>query len=299
MYRIENLKPFGIVMHCVGQPRSIDDIPANEMQDLINQYHLIVMRGFSSKIAEDLVTYANRYGPLLKWEFGELLNLRVENKPANHLFGAGRVEMHWDGAYLTDVPRYCVFQCLDSSEDGDGGETLFTDTVKLMAEASPEERRQWAKVVMHYSSDKVAHYGGDVTLPLVSVHQYSGQANLRFVEPFNEDNQEINPIAIRVVNGVDQVEEGQFLRSFTERIYGDDVMYRHRWQKGDYMIFDNSALLHGRSKMRSNVSRHLHRIHILNGKAFESSRKPFFIGAKTTDIHENRAVATISIPLNL
>jgi alpha-ketoglutarate-dependent taurine dioxygenase len=284
MYTRTRNQPFGLVLTNSGPPRSIADIPVGEMVEMLNEYKAILMRGFSALPEADFIAYAKRYGPLLNWEFGEILNLRVEKKPANHIFGSGRVEMHWDGAYLADVPRFGVFQCLESSAGAEGGETLFTDTVKFLEQASDADRKLWEGIRISYSTEKVAHFGGAVTVPLIDVHPYTGKAIVRFIEPYNEDNVEINPIQV-TVEDMAKAEQEHFLRDFTRRLYAPEFMYRHRWEKGDFLMSDNNALLHGRSTLRQNISRHLQRIHILDGQENDISRAPIFLGHEKADIH--------------
>lgn len=285
MYSSARIQPFGLVLTNTGPiTQSIFSIPAGEMIDMLDEYKAVLMRGFSPLSSEDFIAYARRYGPLLRWEFGEILNLRTEEKPANHIFSSGRVEMHWDGAYLSEVPRFGVFQCLESSADAVGGETLFTDTVALLEQASAEERRIWESTSISYSTQKVAHFGGAVTVPLVDVHPITEQKIVRFIEPFNEDNMDINPVRVTVEN-MDPAEQEGFLRNFTNRLYAPEFMYSHQWRKGDFFILDNNALLHGRAKVRQNLTRHLQRIHILNGRENEASRVPVFLGQEKADVH--------------
>lgn len=284
MYRSKSMQPFGLLLNNQDSARLVTDIPVAELVEMLNEHKAVVMRGFSLLPQEDFIAYARKFGPLLKWEFGEVLDLRIEKKPPNHLFGSGRVEMHWDGAYLTEVPRFSVFQCLEAFADEDGGETLFTDTSKLLDLASPEERERWSRMAINYSTDKAAHYSGAVTVPLVGTHPYTGEKTVRFIEPYNEDNMDVNPVNVDIV-GLNTSFQEIFLRDFTSKLYSTNCMYRHRWQKGDFLIYDNNALLHGRSKIKGNIERHLQRIHILDGKAFEESRTPNFIGRKKTDVH--------------
>lgn len=283
-YRTTPIEPFGLLLEAEQQPCSLPDIPADELAALVEQHKAVVLRGFAALSESQFIDHARRFGPLLRWEFGELLNLRIVKQPANHLFGSGRVEMHWDGAYLTEVPRFSLFQCLQADYAEGGGETLFTDAARMLELASPEQRTAWERAVISYSSDKAAHYGGAVTVPLVSPHRGTGAPTVRFIEPFNEDNLEVNPVTVEV-HDVPGEHQETFLRQIIDVMYDPRCMYRHRWQQGDFLMYDNHALLHGRAKMERNVDRHLQRIHVLDGAPHEASRAPVFIGAKQADIH--------------
>lgn len=257
------IEPFGLMLQAGANGYSMFDIAPEEIERLLAENRLLLFRGFKSMTETELIEYSRQFGPLKMWEFGELLNLRVEDAPKNHLFTPGRVELHWDGAYIPEVPKMSVFQCIHSSSDVSGGQTLFLDTVKLLQEAEPVERDCWLAVNINYGTDKVAHFGGQVTVPLVGEHPYTGETNIRYIEAYNEDNADINPIRISVV-GMDETDQQVFLHNLNKRLYADEYMYRHEWQTGDFLIFDNHALLHGRAKIRGNLSRHVQRIHVLD-----------------------------------
>lgn len=263
MFMSSHIHPFGITVTNTACNKSILDVPHDEIENMIAEHKAVVLRGFGLLDERDFINFASRLGPLLKWEFGEILNLRIEKKPQNHLFTAARVELHWDGAYISDVPRFSLFQCLHSDSDRTGGETLFTDTTKILKDASEEDRRRWSDMRIEYRTDKAAHYSGHITVPLVGVHPFTRQKTIRYIEPYNEDNMKINPVHVRVVD-MDDSEQERFLRGFTQRLYAPDYMYRHIWRRGDFLIYDNHALLHGRARIEGNVARHLQRIHILS-----------------------------------
>lgn len=263
MFRASEMYPFGATLTNTNGGYSLLDVPTAELEQIVEKHKAVVLRGFQLLPESDFIGFASKFGPLLKWEFGEILNLRIEKKPQNHLFTSGRVELHWDGAYIKDVPHFSLFQCLQSANDQHGGETLFTDTVKFVEEAKPEDLRRWSNIRISYRTDKAAHYSGDITVPLIGVHPYTGRSTIRYIEPYNEDNMSVNPVYVHV-QGMNDTEQKDFLRDFTQRLYSPEYMYRHIWQRGDFLMYDNQALLHGRARILGNVSRHLQRIHILD-----------------------------------
>lgn len=285
MLEIEKIKPFGLIVNNQAGQMPLSEIAITDIVDWLADHHLLLFRGFSPFESIEFIDYAKKLGPLLEWEFGELLNLRMEEKPLNHLFNSGRVEMHWDGAYLTEQPKYSIFQCLSADESSAGGETIFTDTVKLLQVLDNTDLSEWRNMSISYKTEKAAHYGGDVEIPLIGMHPHLHKEVVRFIEPFNEDNIEVNPVQVGI-RGVDKEKQKEKLMSVINKIYGAEVMYQHHWKKGDFLIYDNNALLHGRNKLKNNVKRHLQRIHILNGEPFSPSRKPNFIGLRSEDVHK-------------
>ncbi len=279
----DTFKPFGVLFKAPNPTDSVLNVPPHAIRNALKHDKLVVLRGFAPLDDGSFIQFASQFGPLLKWEFGEIFTVETRRNPDNHLFRNGRVEMHWDGAYLREAPRYSVFQCMESSSPS-GGETIFTDTVKLLENLPEPDRVSWERAHITYETDKKAHYSGRVTVPLVSTDKWSGARVIRFIEPFNEDNMDINPVYVHVA-GLDAAKQRAFLTSVTKTLYGSDVMYRHPWQKGDFLIYDNATLLHGRNCLKENVSRKLKRIHIMEDKGSTAPVTPEFITVRDRDVH--------------
>lgn len=256
------LRPFGMLVYAGQAGLTLLDIPAEVISGWLDRHGLLVFRGFGLLADEDYIAFGERFGPLLQWEFGKILELKVQPRPANHIFTSGRVELHWDGAFVDNKPHYNVFQCLQGCAPGAGGQTLFVDTPKVLATAGAE-LPAWRNISIEYATEKKAHYGGTIRSPLITRNSYNGREVIRYIEAYNEDNAEINPMRVSVENYSSEMSE-RFLREFTSRLYRDDVMYRHTWQSGDFLIADNATLLHGRSRFNTaDVTRHIKRINIL------------------------------------
>jgi L-tyrosine isonitrile desaturase/decarboxylase len=256
------LQPFGMLVYAEMAGMTLLDIPAAVITGWLDRYGLLVFRGYELLADEDYIAFGERFGPLLGWEFGKILELKIQPRPANHIFTSGRVELHWDGAFVENKPHYNVFQCLQGCEAGAGGQTLFVDTRTVLAAAGPE-LAAWRNISIEYAMEKKAHYGGTIRSPLVVMNPYSGREVIRYIEAFNEDSDELNPMQVRVEN-LSSERSDRFLREFTARLYRDDVMYRHTWRSGDFLIADNACLLHGRSRFNTaEAARHIKRINIL------------------------------------
>lgn len=257
-------KGMGVVINAeeIGKKYLHELTPQFLEQEILN-HGLIILRGFAPSEDEQMVAFAQLLGPLLEWDFGHVLNLKIQAQPQNHIFSQGRVELHWDGAFANAVPRYNFFQCLQSSAVAGGGETTFLNTVKLL-EALPGELVAWLEdKVVNYYTEKKAHYGGTIEVPLISAHPATGKKRIRFIEPYNEDNMEVNPVEV-TVEGLSGVENEDFLRQLISLSYDSEYFYDHVWHQGDYVLVDNNALLHGRRRFRgAGLSRSLKRIHIL------------------------------------
>src|SRR5690606_866900 len=160
---------------------------------------------------------------------------------------------HWDGAFFRE-PRQLLFFCTES--EGEGGETLFVNTEKIWEEMSSEEKKICLNVRLTYRTRKLAHYGGEIDVPMVQTHPVSGKTILRMAERVET---KLNPVDLEI-HGVGQPEE--FYQHMVKKLYDPRYLYQHRWEKGDLLVCDNFTYLHGRRKLGANRKRTFKRIQI-------------------------------------
>src|ERR1051325_162615 len=87
-----------------------------------------------------------------------------------------------------------------------GGETLFCDTLRLLARATPAERELWRRMAITYTTEKIVHYGGTFTSPLITRHPDTGEEVLRFAEPVED----LNPVRLKI-EGIPESAQKEFL----------------------------------------------------------------------------------------
>jgi alpha-ketoglutarate-dependent taurine dioxygenase len=251
-YETQAMTPYGLELHAGGHDEA-SSLDADWIAATTLEHRLLLLRGFRQLAKDELVV-------LLEWNFGHVLELQIHPEPKNYLFTEGNVPYHWDGAFAEVVPRFQVFQCLET--DGDGGETTFCDTIDLLKAASVDEVSRWRQINISYQTEKQAHYGGEIKRPLVSPHPVTGEPTIRFAEPLNEQSVKLNPLYVQI-EGYSATAQQDFLASFIPRLYQPPFYYEHRWQRGDLLITDNHALLHGRTPLSRNVKRRLQRVHVI------------------------------------
>lgn len=253
------LLPFGLLL-TAPHGISLTDIPPDQLARWTEESRVLVLRGFPLLEKDEFAEYCRQWGELLTWDFGAVLDLVVKDNPSNYLFAPGDVPFHWDGAFTPTTPGFFLFQCLDA-EPGAGGETVFCDTTQVYRHAPEEIRSRWADVTVSYHTEKLAHYGGEVTRPLLSTHPRSGLPTLRFAEPLPAERF-LNPLDVRV-DGVPEDEVPAFLDDLTERLHDPAFCYPHAWLPGDIVIADNHALVHGRNAFTGSPKRHLQRVQVI------------------------------------
>ncbi|RPH51086.1 MAG: TauD/TfdA family dioxygenase, partial [Planctomycetota bacterium] len=202
--------------------------------------------------------FCRSFGELQDFDFGKVNELRVKEGSPNYLFTTHAVPFHWDGAFLGRVPSTIFFHCDAAPAEGEGGETLFCDTTRVLGRTPDARREQWKNVRITYVTEKKVHYGGRFTSPLLDRHPKTQESVLRFAEPVED----MNPVALEI-EGIPAAERTSFLSDLKERIYDPSVCLAHAWRAGDYVVADNHALLHGRRSFAHAGRRHLRRVNIL------------------------------------
>jgi alpha-ketoglutarate-dependent taurine dioxygenase len=248
------------VVEAPGGDARVTDIPQDVLARWTEESRVLVLRGFQLMNKEEFAEYCRRWGEVLKWEPGEVIDLVVEDNPRNYLFASGDVPFHWDGAFVEADPRYFFFQCLDATP-GVGGETVFSDTTAVYRDAEAAEREAWERLSITYTTEKMVHYGGEVTERLVSQHPATGMPVLRFAEPLDPATYK-NPVSVQV-HGVDESSAADFVTSLATRVHQSKYCYAHDWQKGDILIADNFSLIHGRNAFTGPTTRHLQRVEVI------------------------------------
>jgi alpha-ketoglutarate-dependent taurine dioxygenase len=222
--------------------------------------HMIsISRNVEFRDKEALLSYAKRMGSLLEWDFGSVMEMRVHEEPKNYLFTHGSVPFHWDGAFHKE-PHYLLFYCIEAPLPECGGETIFSNTTLVWEDATEQEKAEWRNIKITYKTEKLAHYGGKITVPLVQEHPFSKETIIRFAEPVGEDN--LNPVSISI-DGYSLDETNRFIKKMADKFYDAKYCYTHTWDKNDLLIVDNFTFIHGRKAFTNFSPRHLRRIQIL------------------------------------
>lgn len=256
--------PFGlkILFDSTRRP-TFKSLPIDELKPILLQHRLILLRGLEPIGDQgEFSTQCARLGELLKWEFGAVFEVVEHTDPKNYLFTNGSVPYHWDGAFAAQAPWLQVFQCREAPGEGIGGETIFCDTPGVWNSLPTQMRELWRSVEIEYTTEKVAHYGGAIRVPLVGIHPLTGETTLRFAEPANATTVSLNTPNL-AVHGIEPGIVPEFLEDLCRRIYDPRFVYAHSWQPGDFLIADNHALLHGRNSYGRQSPRRLWRVHVL------------------------------------
>jgi alpha-ketoglutarate-dependent taurine dioxygenase len=258
MWNNEQLDPFGLVVHSNYPGQNVSAITTSYLKDQIENHRVVIMRGFAPLAGDAFPTFCKEFGSILEWDFGAVNDLRVKADARNYLYTNHDVPFHWDGAFVSRAPHYIIFHCDIAPLAGSGGETLFCDTTRLLAHASAEVKELWKRIVITYTTEKIVHYGGTFTSPIMGQHPLNARPVLRYAEPVDD----INPVRL-VIEGLDGMDQQEFIEDMRLRLNNERCCYSHRWVTGDLVIADNYTLLHGRRAFTESVQRHIRRVNVI------------------------------------
>ncbi len=255
---LQQLSPFGLVARSTSPGTDLTVVPTSLLKQWIDEHRFVVLKGFAPLDGPALPDFCRRLGDLLEWEFGAVNDLRVDPEAKNYLYTNRAVPFHWDGAFLPRSPHYIFFHCDLAPDAQSGGETLFCDTIQLLAHAPIERQKLWEHVVITYTTEKIVHYGGSFSSPLLASHPTLGTRVLRYAEPVED----LNPVQLKIA-GISEEQQPEFLADMHRRLNDENCCYAHQWESGDVVIADNHALLHGRRAFANQTRRHIRRVNIL------------------------------------
>lgn len=257
-WTFKQLAPFGIILQAMKEGMGINSIPVRELLDLIGKKRVVAIRGFTPLEGKAFPEFCKGFGEILEWDFGAVNELRNSPAARNYLYTNHEVPFHWDGAFAGRIPRFIFFHCDIAPREGSGGETLFSDTTLMLKFAPRELRKKWSAIDITYTTEKIVHYGGTFTSPMITCSPAGVEQVIRFAEPVVD----LNPVHLKV-NGLAEEELESFLKDMHHRLNDELVCYRHQWMNGDILIADNHVLLHGRRAFDCESGRLIRRVNIL------------------------------------
>ncbi|MDH3229945.1 MAG: TauD/TfdA family dioxygenase [Alphaproteobacteria bacterium] len=254
----------------VDLSKPLEDRMFDAIHEAFNQHSVLVFRG-QALTPEQHIAFSRRFGPLMVHVFTEDLLAghpeiyRLSNVVIDGV-RQGRPDAgqywHSDLTYEEQPSLGSVMYALEVPEVG--GDTMFVSTAHAFAQLSPVMQNMLEGLTAIHefghafgrsntTSIGVARDTLDerppVVHPVVRVHSGTGRKCL-FVNP---------GFTVRIEGMVDAESEmllGYLYRHMTR----PEWVLRHKWRKGDVVMWDNRALMHsGTGDYDSGTPRHMHR----------------------------------------
>ena len=180
--------------------------------------------------------------------------------------GAG---YHTDHSNDATPPKATVLYAIQLPETG--GDTQYVNMHRAY-EALPEatkkrldglrgihvyQSRHSARKLMPLSPEAQKRVPEAVEHPIVRTHPETGRKSLF-----------LNPIRIEGIVGMPEGEALRLLEELLEHAVQEKYQYRHRWKKGDLVLWDNRCLLHkANGDYDHSQTRYLYRVMLQDGAA--------------------------------
>lgn len=244
-------------------------------------HHVLVFRDMAITPAQQ-VAFSRRFGPLQQHVLSNfalpghpevlvISNIKEDGRP----IGLGDAGAYWHSD-LSYLPRPSLGSMLHAQElPAEGGDTLFAnqhrawdtlpaalrDAVEgrravhwyLCKYAELQRRNPWRPDLTQAQIDAVP----PVAQPIVRTHPETGRRALFVSEHFTTH-----------VLGVPEDESRALLAELFSHTTRDELVYRHRWQPGDMVFWDNRSLMHLAGGTPDHLRRRLNRTTIEGDEPF-------------------------------
>ena len=253
----------------------LSDPQIAELRQALLRHGILVFRGQTLSDAEH-VRFSQRFGPseihtvkqYLLPEFPEILALANRGEKGTRPIANGGAYWHSDITYKPRPPMGSLLYALEVPPEG--GDTLYCDMVSAYEALSPEtkERINGLKAIHSYLerfmaaraldpgfqankfelSDEQKSELAEVLHPVVRTHPENGKKALFINQGFT----------VRI-EGLDDTESKALLNELNQHATRDEFIYRHEWQVGDVVFWDNRVTMHKATEYDRQHSRRMHR----------------------------------------
>jgi taurine dioxygenase len=176
-------------------------------------------------------------------------NIFRDGQPIGLYDGDNETEWHADLSWKEEMSSASLLYSVVAPSEG--GETLFADTTAAFEElpesdrlrllplravhsmASLTTRQQQKSALKPPLTAQQATQAPDVTHPLVQTHPTTGRRSLL-----------LGDMVIRGIVGMPESEANSLLDTLHSHATSARYVYRHRWEPGDLVIWDNRAVIH-------------------------------------------------------
>ena len=254
------LAPFGVEVLDLDLSADLSEAQIAGLQSLYDEHHLLLFRGQSISHDRQVDVVRNFGPPLLSKQDGKGY---ISNEPGKGGLGDSELAYHSDLAF-TPEPFLGISLHAVNVVNGVSA-TRFVNSCRAFSNLTGEQQQKLRGMhAMHvFSVDMTGRNGEEVpdnlpraVHPLVMPHPKTGEEILYI---------NLNQTA-RIVE-LSAEDSAALISDLFASTYADADIYEHRWDMGDFILWDNLALQHARGKITENVPRTLQRV-VLARKGF-------------------------------
>ncbi len=259
------LDPFGVQVTGIdlSEPRSPAE--STELLDAFNENYLVIARDQHLSDDDHLRVFYDLFpGEDLGDETGSGSEISfVSNVRPDGLFGEAALAFHSDFSFTTDPTR--VISLYGFEVDPESSPTEFSNG-ELALDALPAELRDYLSDKSVVSATDNQTYAAHLpTYNLAGHEDLSGRSHqeiLRAAWPVIMSHPRtgrpliyVNELHAHHLRGVPLAESREVLERVCRYLYADPNIYSHEWVNGDFVLWDNIAIAHGRRTTSSKTAK--------------------------------------------
>ena len=212
---------------------------------------------FSALFGATETTVRKEWASPLTPEIVLISNLKDINNNHIGMPGSGDVDWHTDQSYVLSPATGAALYGIDIPTDGGGTWWANLQNAYAALPADLKKRVEGKRAVFSYAkrlsgydekarvvSEEVKRKTPDITHPIVNKNPVTGR-NCLYLDPGTTTG----------IEGMSQAEGMALLDELTAFVTKPEFTYRHDWQVGDVVLWDNGFMLHKRDEYESTQRR--------------------------------------------
>ena len=187
-------------------------------------------------------------GFIRETNYGALFEVRTEINPNNLAYTNLGLGSHTDNPYRDPVPTVQLLHCLESSTEG--GDSILVDGFKAASILRDESKENFLTLTSSWINYRFTDSKTDLRsrVPMIELNDNNEIIKVRY------NNRSIDTIKVPK----DKMRSFyKAYRHWSEVIERDELKIQFRLSEGDLMLFDNTRVMHARTKFSKTGKRHL------------------------------------------
>ena len=212
---------------------------------------------------DDHVAFASRWGEFSVSPFVNYLDTHPMVLPLNNRGKSGTVTENWhtDSAFLPEPPALNVLSARNVPR---GGDTMFCNQYRSYNRLSPGLQHLLRDLRAEFTGARLAALAGSDEVPstfhpVVRTHPETGHKSIYLTRPGD---------SVPRFENMTNAESMPLLQFLYEHSVQPDNVYRHQWNNGDVVMWDNRCTMHYAVHDYGDDPRDIHRISIQGSVPF-------------------------------